>query len=523
VGEHELFTLAVAIAAVVIIGRAVADRLEIPDAVVLVVLGILASLIPQVPNIYLPPDVVLLLFVPPLVYNAAFLSAPRETRENVVPITALAVGATTATIAGVGWVARLVLPGLGWAPALAFAAAVAPTDAVAATSVMARLGAPQRIVTILEGESLINDGVALTAFGLAVEGMAHPFTVAHGVLRLVEVVLGGIAYGLVVAVVIGHVRRRVRDPGTQILISLITPFIAYIPAEELNVSGVLATVVTGAYLGTRADGLIQPASRASGTMFWRTLIFLLESALFVLLGLELRSILGDLSSVEPASRLAAAAAAVVAAVVAIRLAWELVVSPLGQFLPGRHAVFVRNPWRERLVIGWGGMRGAISLAIALSLPTMLNGRPFTQRPTLIFLSGVVVVATLIGQGVTLAPLVRKLGLAQTEQRRRAEAAARAKVTEAGLARLDELAEAGEVDEDTAGLYRQLFEMRLDRVRAVLGDVSEDEVPDTSHLRRELARAQRDKLGQLYRDGKIGDDIRRSISRTLDLQEQRPSH
>ena len=148
-GEHELFTLAVAIAAVVIIGRAVADRLEIPDAVVLVVLGILASLIPQVPNIYLPPDVVLLLFVPPLVYNAAFLSAPRETRENVVPITALAVGATTATIAGVGWVARLVLPGLGWAPALAFAAAVAPTDAVAATSVMTRLGAPQRIVTIL--------------------------------------------------------------------------------------------------------------------------------------------------------------------------------------------------------------------------------------------------------------------------------------------------------------------------------------------------------------------------------------
>ena len=171
--EQELFTLAVAIAIVVILGRGVANRLEIPEAIVLVVLGMLASLIPQVPNITLSPDVVLLIFVPPLIYHAAFLSAPRETRENAVPITALAIGATTVTILGVGWVSRLVLPGLGWAPALAFAAAVAPTDAVAATSVLSRLGAPHRVVTILEGESLINDAVALTAFGLAVEVMAH--------------------------------------------------------------------------------------------------------------------------------------------------------------------------------------------------------------------------------------------------------------------------------------------------------------------------------------------------------------
>jgi CPA1 family monovalent cation:H+ antiporter len=195
VGEQELFALAVAIAVVMIIGRAVASRLEVPEPIVLVMLGILASLIPQVPNIDLPPDAVLRLFVPPLVYYAAFLSAPRETRENAVPITGLAFGATAVTIVGVGWVTRLLLPDLGWAPALAFAAAVAPTDAVAATSVMTRLGAPRRVVTIVEGESLINDGVALTAFGLAIEAMAHPFTFGHGLLRLVEVVGGGIAYG----------------------------------------------------------------------------------------------------------------------------------------------------------------------------------------------------------------------------------------------------------------------------------------------------------------------------------------
>ena len=202
-GEHELFTLAVAIAVVMIVGRAVASRLEVPEVIVMVILGVLASLIPQVPNIDLPPNLVLVLFLPPLVYNAAFFSAPRETRENAVPITALAFGATTVTILGVGWVTRLVLPDLGWAPAFAFAAAVAPTDAVAATAVLTRLGAPQRIVTIMEGESLINDGVALTAFGLAVEAMAQPFTFTHGVVRLVEVVVGGVAYGVVVALVIG--------------------------------------------------------------------------------------------------------------------------------------------------------------------------------------------------------------------------------------------------------------------------------------------------------------------------------
>ena len=225
---------------------------------------------------------------------------------------------------------------------------------------MSRLGAPTRVVTILEGESLINDAVALTAFSLAVEAMAHPFTVEHALLRLVQVVIGGIAYGLAVAVVIGRVRHHVRDPALQILITLITPFVAYIPAEEqLNVSGVLATVVAGVYLGTRTEGMLQPASRVSGTMFWRTLIFLLESALFVLLGLDLRAVVSELSTVISFARLAGAAAAVVGAIIVIRLVWELAVSPLIRFLPGEHSMFVVNPWRYRLVIGWGGMRGAI--------------------------------------------------------------------------------------------------------------------------------------------------------------------
>jgi Na+/H+ antiporter len=523
VGEYELFTLGVAIAIVMIVGRTVANRLEVPPAIVLVILGVLASLIPQVPNIDLSPNLVLLLFLPPLVYNAAFFTAPRETRENAVPITALAVGATAVTIIGVGFVTHLVLPEAGWPGCLAFAAAVAPTDAVAATSVLTRLGAPTRISTILEGESLINDGVALTAFGLAVEAMAHPFTFSHGVTRLAEVVFGGIGYGLVVAVVIGRVRKYVRDPSVQILVSLITPFVAYVPAEELDLSGVLATVVTGLYLGARTEGMLQAASRVSAGMFWRTLIFLLESALFVLLGLEMRSVLAHLSDGYSVGWLAGASAAVVAAVVGIRLAWELGVSPLIRFIPGRHAGYVRNPWRQRLVLGWGGMRGAISLAIALTLPIDAYGGPFEERPTLIFLAAVVVVVTLIGQGLTLGPLLNRLGLAEGDEQRRREAVARQRVTEAGLARLDEMAEAGDVDDDTANVYRQLFELRLERVRAALGDddsvsVGDGSAPHSSGLRHELVRAQRAKLEQLYRDRKISDDTRRAIALTLDLQD-----
>jgi CPA1 family monovalent cation:H+ antiporter len=216
--------------------------------------------------------------------------------------------------------------------------------------------------------------------------------------------------------------------------------------------------------------------------------------------------------------LAGAAAAVVAVVVGIRLAWELMVSPLIRFIPGRHSSYVRNPWRQRLVIGWGGMRGAISLAIALTLPLEAYGHKFAARPTLVFLAAVVVVVTLVGQGLSLGPLLGALGLAQGDEQRRREVVARQRVTEAGLARLDELAEAGEVDEDTANVYRQLFELRLERVRAALGDDGDGTVPHTSGLRHELVSAQRAKLDDLYRSRKISDEIRRSIALTLDLQD-----
>lgn len=521
-GEQRLFSLVVAVAVVVIVSRVIANRFDVPEPVILVVLGLLASLIPGIPNFVLPPDLVLFLFLPPLIYNAAFLSAPRETVENAVPITALAVGTTAVTILGTAAVTHFLLPAIGWAASFAFAAAIAPTDAVAATSVLTRLGAPQRISTILEGESLINDGVALTAFGLAAEAMAHPFTLGYGLARLGEVVVGGIGYGLVLAVIIGRFRRYVRDPAIQILITLITPFAAYIPAEEMRFSGVLATVTAGAYLGTRTEGMLQPASRMGGTMFWRTLVFLLESALFVLLGFEFRSVTADLPVAHTGAWLAGASAAVVGTVVVIRMAWELGVSPLLGLMPGRHTAYVRNPWRQRVIIGWGGMRGAITLAIALTLPVMVHGRLFTERPTLIFLAAVVVVVTLIGEGLTLTPVLRLTGLVRGEEYRIREGRARIRVIEAGLARIDEMAEDGDVDETTANMYRQMLELRLDRARRMAHD-SDGEIADTAPFRYEVARAQHEKLDQLYRDRKITDEIRRSIARSIDIQTGRRDH
>jgi CPA1 family monovalent cation:H+ antiporter len=329
--------------------------------------------------------------------------------------------------------------------------------------------------------------------------------------------VGGVGYGLIVAVIIARVRHHVRDPSVQILVTLITPFVAYVPAEELHFSGVLSTVAAGIYLGTRTEGVLQAASRASGTIFWQTVVFLLESALFVLLGLELRTVVDHLSGTHSIAWLAGAAAVEVAVVIAIRMAWELLVSPLIALLPGRHSSYVRNPWRQRIVVGWGGMRGAISLAIALTLPTTVGGHDFTERSTLIFLTAVVVVVSLVGEGLTLAPLLELLGLGETEEQLHREMRARAKVTEAGLARLDQLAEHDEVDEDTANVYRQLFELHLDRVREALGDDDDGGPPDTTGFREELVKAQRAKLEDLYRGGKIDDEIRRSITHTLDLQ------
>jgi Na+/H+ antiporter len=520
VEEHRLIIGALVIAGVVVVARALSSRLQLPDAILLVVLGIATGFVPGMPKVELDPDVVLFGFLPPLVYNSAFFSAPREARTVAVPIITLAFGLTAVTTVAIAATARWCLHGLDWPVALAFGAAIAPTDAVAATSVMQRLGAPPNLVTILESESLINDGVALTIFGLAVEAMTHPFTVGHAAERLVQVVVGGVGFGIVVAWAARKVRRRVHDPSSQIILSLALPYLAYLPAESFGASGVLATVTVGFILGTRPDGLLQPATRLTGQMFWRVLVFLLESALFVLLGLQIRGIL-DAAGHRSFGSVAGTVVAVSLVAIAVRIGWELWVSPLLHRLPGRLSTPGATR-RERLVLGLSGLRGAISLAIALSLPTAAG----PDRTLLILLAAIVVVVTLVGQAPLLPVLMRRFGLVEGDRQRTEIMIARKVVTEAALARVDEMAEQEEIDEQVAQALRQPLEIRLDRMRAHLDeDRSADEVPDTRAIQKELVKVQRDKLYALYRKGRIGADAMRAVGNELTIQAaglQRPA-
>ncbi|WP_242910229.1 Na+/H+ antiporter [Actinomadura terrae] len=509
-----LFVVFLVVAVVVLLTRGLAGRLRVPDAILLVLLGMGAGFVPELPEVVVAPELVLFGFLPPLVYHAAFFTAPREARADLAAIVTLAFGLTTVTTVAVAGTVHALLPGLGWAAALAFGAAVSPTDPVAATSVMQRLGAPPRMVTILEGESLINDGAALTVFALAVESLDGGFTPAHGAVRAVQVVAGGVAYGLVLGIVIRRVRRSIKDPVSQIIVSLVTPYLAFVPAENLGVSGVLATVVAGFSIGTHGEGVLQPASRLVGNTFWQILTFLLESALFVLLGLEIREVLRHPGG-HTWGEIAVTTLAVSGVVIGVRLLWQLGAGPLARLAPGgREELGIR----QRTVIGLGGMRGAISLAIALSLPAAVG----PERGPLVLLTALVVLITLIGQAPLLPLLLRRFGLVESGRRRRESMVARKAGLKAALARLEELAEEDEVDEQTAEAFRQMLEVRLERVRYLIdregGREKEARPPNSRYVRAELVEAQRAKLTALYRKGRIGAATLREVSRELDFED-----
>jgi CPA1 family monovalent cation:H+ antiporter len=265
--------------------------------------------------------------------------------------------------------------------------------------------------------------------------------------------------------------------------------------------------------------MLQPATRVPGHLFWRMLVFLLESALFVLLGMQVRGIIHQVTG-HTWSRVILAVLVVAAVVVVVRLLWALLVFPLGRFLPGRHLDVDHLAWRDRIVIGWSGMRGAISLAIVLSLPVTVHGRPLSGRGELIFLAAAIVFVTLIGQATTLPVVLRRSGVGEADRARMEQMVTHRAIIETALARIDELAEKGEIDDRTAMTFRQLYEDRLERVRAALdGEPGEDGLTDAGVVRRAILRAQREKLRSLYRKGKIGMDTRRAVSRRLDLEDR----
>lgn len=523
--DLELALTLVLVAIVVML--VLAQFLRIPYPILLAVGGAGLGLVPGAPSVELDPDLVLVILLPPILYAAAFFTPLRELRRNVRPISLLALGLVLATMVGVAAVAHYAL-GFDWAPAFVLGAIVSPTDPVAATAIARQLGVPGRIVTIVEGESLINDGTALVAYKFAVAAVVTgSFSLVEAGGEFVVSAVGGIAVGIGVGAIVAGIRERLDNPPVEITLALFTSYFAYLPAEELGVSGVLAAVTVGVYMGRLTSHLTSPTTRIQGNAVWEILVFLLNSALFVLIGLQLPVVVEDLEGIGVGT-LVAQGALIALSVMAIRVAWVF------PFTYGPRVLFRRvrerdpsPPWQHTLLVAWTGMRGAVTLAAALAVPLAVDaGSDFPERNEIIFLSFSVIMGTLLLQGLTLAPLIKLLGVDDADEHlEREESKARLATVEAALTRIDELAVEDWVREDTAERVRRSFDYRRRRFGSRFdsdadSDGYEERTENYQRLMRELLDAQRMTLVSLRNDGHINDDVMRRIERELDLEDSR---
>ncbi len=505
-GAEALVFLLLAVALLASVGL----RWNVPYPVVLVIGGLALGLVPGLPVPDLDPDVVFFAFLPPLLYAAAFQASAYELRANAAPIGLLAVGLVLVTVVAVAALAHWVI-GMAWAPAFVLGAVLGPTDPVSAAAVIRRLGAPARIETILEGEALVNDGTALTAWKLAIAAAGTTLSAGHVAWKFAAVAAGGIAIGIAVGWLSARLRIAAREPSIDVVLSVLTPFAAYVPAERLGVSGVLAVVTAGVYIGTRSLEISEAGARLRTLAFWQASEFLLNSLLFLLLGLQVRRIVGD---IDNSASLAGEAVLVVLTVVGVRFAWMFLVPELADLsVIGRSYTNVR----ERLVLAWSGMRGAVSLAAALAIPV----DTFPDRDRIIFLAYAAVVVTLAIPGLTLAPLIERLGLGQSEERRRREVEARVRLTHAALERLEEMAEHGEADGAVERL-RDRYQARLDRLqnRLEVADGHPDHGTDQARVQIAVLSHERDVLGEMRRERAFPAELLRSLEAEIDVDEAR---
>ena len=508
--------LIVAVAAMLVL----APKLQVPYPILLVLGGLAIGFAPGMPEFELEPALVFFGVLPPLLYTAAFFTSLRELRATVKPIGLLAVGLVIATTVGVAVVAHAVIDELSWASAFVLGAIVSPTDPLAATAIARRLGVPRKLVTIVEGESLVNDGSGLVLYRLAVIAVVTgSFSIFDAGGLFVVSGGGGVLVGLAVGWLIRRLRRGLDNPPAEITISLLTGYLAFFPAELLGVSAVLATVTAGVYLGWHTPELTTPQVRLQALAVWEIVQYLLNALLFVLVGLQLPVVLEALEGVS-AARLIGYAVVASLTVIVLRFAWVFAVLYAPMKLVRR-----MSDWRGAVFISWAGMRGAVSLAAALALPFQTDaGDPFPGRDLIVFLTFAVILATLVGQGLTLPLLIRTLGLRDDGHEAREDAKARIHAAEAALARLEELVEEDWVREDTAERVRGSYTFRTTRFRARLDDGDDGAVEarsqDYQRLRRELLDAERAALVELRRSGKISNDVWIRVGRDLDLEDER---
>jgi monovalent cation/hydrogen antiporter len=514
--------------AVVIAFALLARRIDIPYPVFLLLGGLSLGLIPGLPQVRLDPRVIFYVVLPPLLYAAAWSTSWRDFSHHLVSIISLAFGLVVFTIVGVAIAVHWLFPAFDWRTGAILGAVVAPTDAIAATAVASRLGLPRRIVDVIEGESLINDATGLVAVELAtalvVGGVAPGMQAA--LLRFAYVAVVGIAAGAAVSFGVDWLERRIDDAPIEIAMSLMIPYAAYLSADALHGSGIVAVVTCGLILSRRSAGFFSPAVRLQVYAVWNAIVFILNGIVFVLIGLQLRGIIAGLTAV-PLWRLVATGAAFSVLVTGLRLAWVGPGARLAYAI--RHRVLgqtdPRPSSRELLVVGWSGMRGVVSLAAAFALPlSIADGRPFPERNVIVFLTFSVVVFTLVVQTLSLAPLIRILGIEGGVDTDREERDARRIALKAALEHLDQ--ERLRDSPEYAGLYDDLAQHYRDMLDAVSTDGKSDDDPRSLHrdryraLTSELLNVQRRAVVQLRNDGRINDEVLRTIEHDLDLQAAR---
>ncbi|MDX6665348.1 MAG: monovalent cation/hydrogen antiporter [Solirubrobacteraceae bacterium] len=523
---HDALLLAgllVAIAAMLV----AAPRMRVPYPILLVLGGLAIGFIPGLPKVRINPDVILVGLLPPLLYGTAFFTSVSDLRANLRPIGLLSIVLVLMTTAGVALVAHAVVHGMSWPAAFVLGAVVSPTDPLASSAIARRLGVPRRIIAIIEGESLVNDGTALVAYRFAVVAVVSgSFSLGTAVADFFVSVIGGVAIGIAVGWLVRQVRRRLDDPPAEITISIFTGYLAYLPAQAAGVSGVLAAVTVGLYMGWYTPELTTAEMRLRGVAVWELLLFVLNAVLFVFVGLQLPTIVGDLSGFS-AGELVGYAVAVSGAVVLGRFIGIFPATYLPRWLsPRLRERDPAPPWQWPAMIAWTGMRGAVSLAAALAIPLQTDGgQPFPDRALIVFLAFAVIFTTLVLQGLSLPLVIRALGLGEESADAEEEATARIRAAEAALERLEELASEGWVHDDTADRMRGTYNFRRRRFAARLDEDGDDgSLEERSlayqRLRGELLEAERSAIQDMRRSGEISVEVMLRIERDLDLEHSR---
>jgi CPA1 family monovalent cation:H+ antiporter len=504
-----------------------ARKLNLPYPIVLVIAGLVLSLIPGIPKVTLSPDLIFLAVLPPLLYAGAWFTSWRDFSYNIVSILFLAFGLVAFTVLAVAGVADWSFAPFDWRLGFVLGAVVATTDAIAATSIARRVGLPQRIVDVLEGESLVNDATGLLAleFGVAMVVQGHAPSVGFGLLRLIYLVGVGVAIGLVIGVIVERIHHYIDDAPIEIILTIMVPYVVYLAAEEAHASGVLGVVVCGLYLSRKSTRMFSPNTRLQAYGFWNALNFVLNGLVFVLVGLQLPFVLAGIREYK-FRELVLFGALFSALLIVIRLVWTFPGAYVAYFV--RKYIQRRNeerpPVRAIFVVGWTGMRGVVALAAALSLPeTLADGTPFPQRNLIIFLTFCVILVTLVFQGLTLPPLIRLLGLAGASGPNHEERKARQLMLEAALRDLEQQ----QAGADTAGfesVYDDIAAHYRQRLAAIIGDGTPEQDSAardqalTIDLSRRLLSVERRTVVSLRDQGTINDEVLRQIERELDLME-----